>query len=168
MRPHARCTTHCGRAPCPSVQSTTCCALRLVGVCVKDCADPRVLWDVLLVGWACFRVKDGDSQRVWLFTNDDNPNPDDGGLRDQTIQKAKDLVELGQDLTLWYMSRPDLEFNVRLFFAGIIPVDEDDPESGIQDISQLDDVVSRVRRKEHRKRAVRWWGSRCSTVHRVR
>lgn len=67
----------------------------------------------------------------------------------------QDLADIGQDITLWYMSRPDREFDVRKFFADTIPVDEEDDESGLKDVSNLADVISCVRKKEYRKRAVR-------------
>ena len=72
---------------------------------------------------------------------------------------VQDLADIGQDVTLWYMSRPDHDFDVRKFFADTIPVDEEDDESGLKDVSNLADVISCVRKKEYRKRAVscmRW------------
>ena len=43
--------------------------------------------------WALFRAKEGDDQRIWLFTCDDDPNADDPVARSQSIQKAKESEE---------------------------------------------------------------------------
>ena len=80
--------------------------------------------------WALFRAKEGDDQRIWLFTCDDDPNADDPVARSQSIQKAKDLADMDQDITLWYMAKPGTTFNTRKFFAGIVPIVEDEEDMG--------------------------------------
>jgi hypothetical protein len=46
-----------------------------------------------------------DEQRVWLFTNNDNPAPDDARLQG-LLQIGKDASRMGVNLSLWHMDKP--------------------------------------------------------------
>ena len=72
-------------------------------------------------------------KRIFLFTNEDNPNNTDQDIRDQSIQRAKDLSELGIDIELFSMNKKDDKFDPSLFYQHIISFDEEDSYT-IQDL----------------------------------
>jgi ATP-dependent DNA helicase 2 subunit 1 len=95
-------------------------------------------------------------RRIFLFTNDDNPNAGDVAVRDRSLQRAKDLGELGIDIELFSMSKPGKQFDVKLFYQNIISIPEDEEGGAINfDASdKFEELISRVRRKEFKKRSM--------------
>src|SRR4051812_24355539 len=77
--------------------------------------------------------KDQDFKRVWLFTNDDNPNKKFAQEQLKIIQVAKDATETGIEISLWHMNRfvtpaagaatQMVEFNIEIFYNKILVVD---------------------------------------------
>lgn len=55
-------------------------------------------------------------KRIFLFTNDDDPNANNEHLRNQSIQRAKDLAELGIDIELFSMNKATQNFNPMKFY----------------------------------------------------
>lgn len=56
-------------------------------------------------------------KRIFLFTNEDNPNSEDQHVRTQSIQRAKDLAELGIDIELFSMNKPGEMFDPMKFYV---------------------------------------------------
>ena len=56
-------------------------------------------------------------KRIFLFTNEDNPNPSDAYIRSQNIQRAKDLSELGIELELFPMNKKSESFDPSKFYV---------------------------------------------------
>jgi hypothetical protein len=56
-------------------------------------------------------------KRIFLFTNEDNPNSGDAHGRAQAIQRAKDLGELGIDIELFSMNKPGQVFDPTKFYV---------------------------------------------------
>jgi ATP-dependent DNA helicase 2 subunit 1 len=55
-------------------------------------------------------------KRIFLFTNDDDPNATSQHLREQSIQRAKDLAELGIEIELFSMNRVGHPFDPLKFY----------------------------------------------------
>ena len=80
--------------------------------------------------------KDLDFKRVWLFSNDDNPNCKYPQEQLQIIQVAKDAAETGIEVSLWHMNKVLCDkdgnktgfspFNIDIFYNKILVVDDDD------------------------------------------
>jgi hypothetical protein len=75
------------------------------------------------------------------------------------FQRANDLEQLGVDIELFPMPRPDAEeatFDVKKFYANIIVLDADDQFQAMLGIeganSRIFQMMKRIRQKEFRKR----------------
>ena len=55
-------------------------------------------------------------KRIFLFTNEDNPNANNKQLRDRSFQRAKDLNELNIDIELFSMNKLNKPFDPTLFY----------------------------------------------------
>lgn len=95
-------------------------------------------------------------KRIFLFTNEDTPHEEGSALRDKTIQKAKDVSELGVDIELFPLNKKDEEFNVLKFYKHIITVDQDEitGEVHYDGANKFEELRSKVRRKEFKKRSL--------------
>ena len=98
-------------------------------------------------------------KRIWLFTNNDNPNPTDLALRRMAQTRAEDLLQLNIAIELFAVEPPPVlartPFDVHKFFLKIIAVDEDS-DTGVPDfsaMSQFSEMRSYCRRRMHHKRA---------------
>ncbi|KAJ0045031.1 hypothetical protein Pint_04799 [Pistacia integerrima] len=90
-------------------------------------------------------------KRILLFTNEDDPFGSIKGaaktdMTRTTLQRAKDAQDLGISIELLPLSRPGEEFNVSLFYSGLIGLEGDDlalfmPSVGQKDIDILHLVV---------------------------
>jgi ATP-dependent DNA helicase 2 subunit 1 len=111
--------------------------------------------------WACSTmfsnctVKVGH-KRIFLFTNDDNPNVANAHLRNQSIQRAKDLAELGIEIELFSMNKMNSQFDPTLFYHDIITVAEEDDtgKPNFDAAAKFEELRARVRRKEFKKRSI--------------
>jgi hypothetical protein len=123
--------------------------------------------------WACsgaFSVKSqshkqNDFRRIWLFTNDDNPNGNDAAAQARIVQASRDCSESGIELSLWHMNRTDRAFDPQRFYVKLLTAgrsSEEEEGDGIADYIEnrmqgagydgFDMMMANVRRKEHRKR----------------
>jgi len=95
-------------------------------------------------------------KRIFLFTNEDDPNATNKNLREQSFQRAKDLMELGIDIELFSMNKPGERFDSSRFYQHIISVSEDEDIGTINfdASSKFDELRARVRRKEFKKRVI--------------
>ena len=121
--------------------------------------------------WACSGAfsaksqshKQNDYRRIWLFTNDDNPNGHSSADQDRIIQASRDCSESGIELSLWHMNRADRPFQPERFYTKLLTVGDDDNDEGqdyIEDKMKgagyegFDMMMANVRRKQHRKRTL--------------
>ena len=119
--------------------------------------------------------KEQDFKRVWLFTNDDNPNCKLPQEQMQIIQVAKDVAEAGIEISLWHLNKGNrsflinkgdfneemkstpsiLPFNIDIFYNKLLVVDDEEDFSyrtkGGGD-EGFDTMLAQVRRKEFKKR----------------
>jgi ATP-dependent DNA helicase 2 subunit 1 len=113
--------------------------------------------------------KDADFKRVWLFTNDDNPNCKYPAEQLQVIQVGKDLAETNIEVSLWHLSRPlntpssssavpsapaFAPFNIDIFYNKILVCDEDELASRVWAVADdgFEGMLTSVRRKQCKKR----------------
>ncbi len=113
---------------------------------VSDC--------VIVVLFSCSNVKVGH-KRIFLFTNEDNPNAGNQQLRERSLQRSKDLNELGIDVELFSMNKPGKVFDPMLFYQYIIVFSEDEAAGAVNfdASSKFEELRARVRRKEFKKRS---------------
>lgn len=125
-----------------------------IGVSSKEFPFCDALWTCSTMFSLC-SVKVGH-KRIFLFTNEDNPNVGDEGVRSRSLQRAKDLTELNIDIELFAMNRPGKHFDASLFYQNIISI-TDDEDTGIYRIdgaSKFEELIATVRRKEFKKRSI--------------
>lgn len=91
-----------------------------------------------------------------MFTNEDDPVRDDASSRDRSVQRAKDLSDLGIDIELFSMNKPNKEFDPTKFYQSIITFEEDEDGAAINfdASSKFEELRARVRRKEFKKRSL--------------
>ena len=115
--------------------------------------------------WACsgaFSIKSqshkqNDFRRIWLFTNDDNPNGFDSDLQSKAVQAARDCAESRIELSLWHMNKAKKNFLPDKFYTKLLAIGDDDAST--IDLRMkgagydgFDTMMASVRRKEHKKR----------------
>lgn len=121
------------------------------------------LYNALWVAQALLRKGSAKTtdKRIILFTNEDDPF---GGLKGitkmdmtrTTLQRAKDAQDLGISIEILPLSRPDEDFNVSLFYAELLGLDDDDlakflPAAG----ERFEDMKDQLRKRMMKKRKVR-------------
>lgn len=125
--------------------------------------------------WACSGAfsaksqshKQNDSRRIWLFTNDDNPNGNNSANQDRMIRASRDCSDSGIELSLWHMNLANRPFNPGKFYAQLLTVGSSDGNGGGEGMLDyidnrmkgagydgFDMMMANVRRKEHRKRTL--------------
>lgn len=96
----------------------------------------------------------GHQKRVFLFTCEDNPNGKSESLQRAAKTRGKDLIDLGISLELFALPKPAgstyKPFNYKQFYSSIISNLEDENDQ----LSKFEELLSRVRRRESRKRAL--------------
>ncbi|CAE7509481.1 XRCC6, partial [Symbiodinium microadriaticum] len=119
--------------------------------------------------WLCtqsFNVKGSvvhpsDFKRVWIFTNDDNPNGGDIAEQNSIVQVAKDGSETGVEISLWHMDTHEgKHFEISQFYHRLLTVDEEDGanesayEHRVMGASGggFDEMMDLAKRKEYKKR----------------
>jgi ATP-dependent DNA helicase 2 subunit 1 len=65
-------------------------------------------------------------KRVFLFTDDDSPTAGDLALREQALQRTKDLTELKVGFYLYPMTRADRAFDSTLFYDELMRINHHD------------------------------------------
>ena len=125
--------------------------------------------------WACSGAfsaksqshKQNDYRRIWLFTNDDNPNGNNSKDQERIIQASRDCSESGIELSLWHMNRAQTPFRPETFYTKLLTVgsvEDSGSADGIEDYIEnrmkgagydgFDMMMANVRRKEHKKRTL--------------
>ena len=82
--------------------------------------------------WTCsqsFGANDyrkSDMKRIWIFTNDDNPNSRSPIEQAATITVARDCAQAGIEISLWHMDGKDHAFDPEKFYMQLSDSDDDD------------------------------------------
>jgi ATP-dependent DNA helicase 2 subunit 1 len=116
----------------------------------------EALWAVssIFTGHA---VAKAGTKRVFLFTNEDNPNAGQPGMRERSITRGRDLAQVQISIELFCMNKPgDHQFDPSLFYEQIIAVDEEEDSERLVlgAAAKFEELQARVRRKEFKKRAL--------------
>lgn len=100
----------------------------------------------------------GCQKRVFLFTCEDTPNGKSESLQRAAKTRGRDLIDLGISLELFALPKPVgssiyKQFNYKQFYSSIISDLEEEEENQDQ-LSKFEELLSSVRRRETRKRAL--------------
>lgn len=135
--------------------------------------------------WGCSQsfgikgVKSDDYKRIWIFTNDDNPNKAVPEEQSATITVARDCSQAGIEISLWHLDKTttsstgaagdsedtQLPFDPSLFYNKLLVVREvDNEDGGVSGALEMrlqaggfdgfDPLMAYVRRKEFKKRSL--------------
>nr|ATA62886.1 putative KU70-like protein [Juniperus oxycedrus] len=100
-------------------------------------------------------------KHILLFTNNDDPfgNADPRVKADMsrtTIQRAKDSRDLGISIELFPLSRPGEEFNVSIFFADMLELENDESSEFMPMVAEkFEDLTNQLKKRMYKKRVVR-------------
>ncbi len=130
----------------------------------KFCPLKQALW-FCSQSFATKDMKKTDFKRIWLFTNDDNPNSHSIMEQKAIVTVARDCSQAGIEISLWHLNPKNDIFNPRIFYFQLLVADpnnasgdDDDLESSIDNrmlsggYDGFDALMASVRRKEYRKR----------------
>lgn len=93
------------------------------------------------------------SKRIILFTN--NHKPHEGKAADDAKIRAEDMHKNGISLELIPLPFPQQSFNIDEFYKDLLFSDEDEVTDLPPPSARLEELLSRVRSKDHKKRAMR-------------
>ncbi|GIZ02338.1 hypothetical protein CEXT_474221 [Caerostris extrusa] len=103
--------------------------------------------------WVCSIIKYTLAhKRILLFTATDNPHEKSAHFQLQARTKAKDLHESNIDIDLMHIQKPNQEFDPSKFYKDIALTADDENYKIPVASDKFDDLLTRVRCKEHRKR----------------
>nr|CAD7398661.1 unnamed protein product [Timema cristinae] len=94
------------------------------------------------------------SQRVLMFTNTCDPHKDNPHKQNQAMKKAEDLGKSGMDLELLHLGT---NFDTSLFYKDLLQLARGDDDSDWDlpnPTTKLEELLSRVCRKDYKKRSV--------------
>lgn len=97
-------------------------------------------------------------KRILLFTCNDNPHAGNAELQRQAKTKGSDLYETGIDLELMHLLPPGGSFSVDKFYKDLLFTDDDEVTELADPAEKLEELLTRVRSKDHKKRALRHLG----------
>ncbi|XP_035204792.1 X-ray repair cross-complementing protein 5-like isoform X2 [Stegodyphus dumicola] len=91
-------------------------------------------------------------KRILLFTANDNPHEGNPQLQIQAQTKARDLHESDIDIDLMHIHKPNSSFDCSKFYKDIVMIPDDEVYQMPNAAERFDDLLTRVRCKDHRKR----------------
>ncbi|KAG1651402.1 X-ray repair cross-complementing protein 6 [Nymphon striatum] len=109
--------------------------------------------------WTCSTMFSNCSQklghkRLLLFTCNDDPHEGKTQLQNQAKKRAADLFDVGIEIYLMHLKKPEISFEISTFYQDIIQVPDDEITVLPNAAEKLDELMTRVRRKDHKKRAL--------------
>ncbi|KIM53000.1 hypothetical protein SCLCIDRAFT_18053 [Scleroderma citrinum Foug A] len=101
------------------------------------------------------------SKRVFLITDDDNPNPSNTKLLTSARTTLIDLTQSGCQIEPFFVSTPEKPFDVTKFYSSVLPsnvVGNEQEDTGVLpdsiSITRMDDLLEQMRFHEQPKRAL--------------
>jgi len=76
--------------------------------------------------WTCSQsfgsndYKKSDMKRIWIFTNDDNPNNRNPVEQAATVTVARDCAQAGIEISLWHIDPAGRSFDPDLFYMNLL------------------------------------------------
>lgn len=76
--------------------------------------------------WTCSQsfgsndYRKSDMKRIWIFTNDDNPNNRNPVEQAATATVARDCAQAGIEISLWHIDPKDRSFDPELFYMKLL------------------------------------------------
>ncbi|CAO2830731.1 unnamed protein product [Amaranthus hypochondriacus] len=121
------------------------------------------LYNALWVAQALLRKGSSKTadKRMLLFTNEDDPFGTLKGVAKldmtrTTLQRAKDAQDLGISIELLPLSYPDTEFNVSLFYADMLGLEDNALVDFVpSSVERLQDMKDQLRKRMYKKRRYR-------------
>nr|CCA20428.1 ATPdependent DNA helicase 2 subunit putative [Albugo laibachii Nc14] len=125
----------------------------------EELAVSNILWQAGTV-FSEAKLNGIDTQRIWIFTNDDAPVLPDGMERSRFQIQAQNHIELNRSLSLFYIHPPDTPtFSLTIFYDIVfqdVMRDTSEKKSNIIQsafgITSLNDLMETLLRKRFRKR----------------
>ncbi|XP_070199251.1 X-ray repair cross-complementing protein 5-like isoform X2 [Littorina saxatilis] len=96
-----------------------------------------------------------NNKRVMLFTNNDDPHAGNTNRQIQARTKASDLANTGIDLELIHLVKSGQTFDVNKFYKDLLFTDDDELTELPDPAERLEELLTRMRTKDHKKRATR-------------
>lgn len=121
----------------------------------NDCEFYTALWIASSI-FTNSALKDA-TQRVFIITNQDNPNGGDIGLRDKAIQKADDMQDLNITLQLFALNPEGGHFEHGKYWKDVMIVDateEDSRADVFRTYTTLQEMNDGFKKKNIKKRAL--------------
>jgi len=128
---------------------------KTLGHCQTEFPFCDALWTCSTMFSNC-NVKQQMTKRIFLFTNEDNPNGFNDSIRNVSLQRAKDLADLGIQIELFSMNKPEQIFDFSLFYQYIIVFGDDEYVDANQfdATTRFSDLKNKLKRKEFKKRSL--------------
>lgn len=108
--------------------------------------------------WLCHDLlsqnKGAASRRIFLFTNDDQPNQNRPAEMRRAMQRARDLSEQDILLELFPFNKRGQQFDVKAFYAEVIAIDEDEQAQPMVGSDKLDDLITVMHKRKYKKRTL--------------
>ncbi|KAH9491851.1 X-ray repair cross-complementing protein 6 [Bulinus truncatus] len=112
--------------------------------------------------WTCLEMfakadsnKSMGSKRILLFTNTDDPHSASTKLKNFAETKALDLNSNNIALELIHLKNPGQNFDVNKFYKKLLYIDDDEMTELPDPSEKIEELLLRVRAKDHKKRALR-------------
>ncbi|ORX61941.1 Ku DNA-binding complex, Ku70 subunit [Hesseltinella vesiculosa] len=113
------------------------------------------------VFWLCSDMFAAAFKRIFLITNEDNPHKDNPSLRGSSLQRAKDLWDMGMRVELFGLDQPDHSFDYSLFYKEMMMLDNENDDVALDSrissqsamTGKVEDLLNQVRRKQASKRS---------------
>jgi ATP-dependent DNA helicase 2 subunit 1 len=108
--------------------------------------------------WLCHDLlsqqKGAASRRIFLFTNEDQPNQNRPGDMRRAMQRARDLSEQDILLELFPFNKRGQQFDIKAFYADVIAIEEDEQAQPLVGAEKLDDLITVMHKRKYKKRTL--------------
>ena len=95
------------------------------------------------------------TQRIFLFTTEDNPDGHDVALQVQAKHRAEQMLGNGVEIELFPLRVNNRNFDYNIFYKDIVSFDEDEANPEVYNPNdKLSHLAVRLRRKEFKKRVL--------------
>ncbi|KAI8886760.1 ATP-dependent DNA helicase ii [Backusella circina FSU 941] len=92
------------------------------------------------------------SKRIFLITNQDNPNSTQPQYRATTIQRTKDFLAMGIEIELFGLDKPDHKFDYSLFYEDVLSTEN--IARNKNSVCTIDNLGILIQERQAKKRSV--------------